>query len=213
MKKKFCRSVLPLQMIFAFNLTQFKSNNKNFWIWQKCLPISLQNPSQLIFYFMNKKFCRSILPLHWFLNSYFAHFRSIINIFDFSIIFAPFSFKISCCIYFLFYEKTRWRERPLHLILQFILHLRSIEKKFVKSQFFCPFFFNIQCLCFWLNEKKESKGAAAPFISKYFFQKRFGIFPFNVRCYSILLLKLCAIFFSRSFCRSFCCSLHLLLQS
>ena len=104
-EKNFCRSVLPLQVIFPFNFTQFKSNNKNFWIWQKCLPISLQNPSQLIFYFMNKKFCRSILPLHWFLNSYFAHFRSIINIFDISIFLSHFLSKYHVAITFYFMKK------------------------------------------------------------------------------------------------------------
>ena len=156
MKKNFCRSVLPLQVIFPFNFTQFKSNNKNFWIWQKCLPISLQNPSQLIFYFMNKKFCRSILPLHWFLNSYFAHFRSIINIFDISI-FCPIFFQniMLQLLFILWKNKVKGAAAPFDFAIYFTSQVH--RKEIRKISIFLPIFLQHSMLVFLIEWKKWIK--------------------------------------------------------
>ena len=58
------------------NLGHFRSIIKNFRKFNFFWAISLQNPTQAIFYIMQKKFCPLLLPLQTIFGFNFAHFWS-----------------------------------------------------------------------------------------------------------------------------------------
>ena len=119
--------------------------------------------------FMNKIFCRSILPLHWFLNSYFAHFRSIINIFDISI-FCPIFFQniMLQLLFILWKNKVKGAAAPFDFAIYFTSQVH--RKEIRKISIFLPIFLQHSMLVFLIEWKKWIKRSGR---SKYFFPQTF----------------------------------------